>query len=374
MSTLTGRVLLLGPLPPPVHGAAVVTQTMLRWLRDRGTEVTVVDASVDSHGIASFTSRSAAAGYLIARLWHHLVCCLRLIRRPDALYIGGAGGSGLLFQLLPIAVARALGVPVVFHHHSSAYLNRHSRPMALICRLTGSRSTHLALSRSMADQLSAQYCSHAGGPQVVALSNAIFVAPVGPLPPRVPGGPIRLGHISVLSLDKGLQEVVDTALALASEDVSFELHVAGAAADERSQETVDRLLAPLASDRRVTVHGPVYGEALREFYAGLDLLLFPSRYRNEAAPMVVLEAASYGVPTLAYPSGSLAELVHAEVLLVPFGDFVPRAVQLAREWHQRGAELSAVTLDGFQNAREASSEQRERLWAGYLPAGSGTGE
>ncbi|MBA3294624.1 MAG: hypothetical protein H0T40_13065, partial [Geodermatophilaceae bacterium] len=50
-----GHVLVLGPLPPPVHGAAVVTVGMIEWLRRAGIRVSIVDASVDSHGIATIS-------------------------------------------------------------------------------------------------------------------------------------------------------------------------------------------------------------------------------------------------------------------------------------------------------------------------------
>ncbi|MEJ7703135.1 MAG: hypothetical protein WKF47_05550 [Geodermatophilaceae bacterium] len=79
MPGLRGRVLVLGPLPPPVHGAAVVTKGMLDWLRENGGSVSVVDASVSSHGIGSIASRFRVATYLLARLWFHLVCCVRLV-------------------------------------------------------------------------------------------------------------------------------------------------------------------------------------------------------------------------------------------------------------------------------------------------------
>lgn len=134
--TPPGRVLVLGPYPPPVHGAAVVTQGMTEWLRRAGVRVRVVDSSVDSHGIATISGFGLVARYLLARLWKHAACCAALLRRPDVLYVGGAGDRGLYFQLLCLTAARVLRVPVVFHHHSSAYLARHSRPMAMVCRLT----------------------------------------------------------------------------------------------------------------------------------------------------------------------------------------------------------------------------------------------
>ena len=366
MPMLRGRVLVLGPLPPPVHGAAVVTQGMLNWLRENGATVTVLDSSANSHGIGSIASHARAALYLLVRLWYHLVASARLLLRPDVLYIGGAGGSGLYFQVIPTFVAWVLRVPVVFHHHSSFYLDERSRPMAVLFRLTTGRSTHVALSRSMAEQLRTRYGGRRTDPRVVPLSNAIFVPAARPLPRGGGVGPVRVGHVSNLSLEKGMQEVVDTAAGLTAAGHPFELHVAGAAQDDVTRTLLDTL----RGDPRVTVHGPLYGEALLDFYARLDLLLFPSRYRHEAAPMVVLEAASCGVPAVAYPIGSIPELVFAEELLAPAGGFAAHATALVGRWKQVGDELSQATLEGYRRSRDAAAEQRGALWASYLPGGS----
>ena len=369
-----GHVLVLGPLPPPVHGAAVVTAKMVDWMRLRGATVEVVDASADSHGIVSVTGRVQALRYLLTRLWLHLVCCARLLRRPDVLYVGGAGGRGLYFQLMPVLVARLLRVPVAFHHHSSAYLTSHSRPMAILCRLTRGRSVQIALSHRMAEQLTERYAGRRRLP-VVPLSNAIFVPEpadagrsgrVGSR--RLTGAPVRLGHVSNLSVEKGVPELMDTASALAEAGLDFELHVVGEARDDRTRALVEQLRARPG----VTVHGPLYGTALQNFYGELDLMLFPSRYVNEAAPLVVLEAASRGVPSLAYQVGSLGELVFSEQLFAPVGEFAGAAADLVRRWDDVGEELSRLTADGYRRSREAAEAERERLWSGFLgPAQQG---
>jgi glycosyltransferase involved in cell wall biosynthesis len=76
----------------------------------------------------------------------------------------------------------------------------------------------------------------------------------------------------------------------------------------------DRRLIEAAVTRygsRVTYAGPLSVSEVPGFLAGLDLFLFPSRYRHEAEPLVVLEAAREGVPTLAYPVGGLPEVLAA---------------------------------------------------------------
>ena len=54
-----------------------------------------------------------------------------------------------------------------------------------------------------------------------------------------------------------------------------------------------------------------------KIYAGLDMLLIPSRF--EGVPLVMLEAMSYGVPIVASNSDGMAELL-PQKWLFPFGD------------------------------------------------------
>lgn len=55
--------------------------------------------------------------------------------------------------------------------------------------------------------------------------------------------------------------------------------------------------------------GPVSGGDKDAFYRSLDVFVFPSEYRFEAQPLVVLEALSYGVPCLVTDQGYMGELV-----------------------------------------------------------------
>lgn len=366
--TAPGRVLVLGPLPPPVHGAAVVTQGMIEWLRRNGVRVSVVDSSVDSHGIATISGFRPVARYLLARLGKHAVCCVALLRRPDALYVGGAGDRGLYFQLICLTAARILRVPVVFHHHSSAYLAQRSRPMALVCRVTSDQSTHVVLSAQMQQQLRATY----GVSNAEALSNTLFVRGESLPPRRAAGRPwVRLGHISNLSIDKGMRDISETVAVLEASGRDFELHIAGPVADRATQELVDGLQR---GRENVVVHGPLGGAALVDFYDNLDLLLFPSRYRHEAAPMVVLEAASRSVPALAHPVGSLPELVCSAELIAPIGEFAGRADELVGAWPGAGDKLSERTHAEFIRQRSEAEARLRRLWIRYLPGWAVTGD
>jgi glycosyltransferase involved in cell wall biosynthesis len=70
--------------------------------------------------------------------------------------------------------------------------------------------------------------------------------------------------------------------------------------------------------------GPVGPTQKDEFYKSIDLFLFPSQFAQEAAPLVLYEAQSAGVPCLASDRGVIAEMLGGDVWdeKSSFGNFV----------------------------------------------------
>jgi glycosyltransferase involved in cell wall biosynthesis len=56
----------------------------------------------------------------------------------------------------------------------------------------------------------------------------------------------------------------------------------------------------------------IYGEDLEDFYTHLDVLLFPTIYKHEAFPLVILEALAHGCYIIAYDTGGIADILKEE--------------------------------------------------------------
>ena len=314
--------LVIGPLPPPAHGASVVTAAVTGRLSAAGGCVTV-DTAVPGAG----------PGYHARRAARHARAALAVLRhRRDArVYLTGVGGHAVLYQVGIIAVCRAAGVRAVYHHHSYAYLTRRSRAMAALVRVGGPAVHHVTLSAGMADLLRRRY------PRAVAgsvCSNVHFLPspggdPAGH-PPSVSGppAPLRLGHLGNLTLDKGLGRVVDAFRSVRAAGIPAELHLAGPVADDAAGAVLRAALAELPD---VEHRGALARDEVPAFMRSIDVFLFPSTYRNEAQPLVVLEALLEGVPVLALPVGCLADLRDADGRPLPdAATFTPAVVELAR--------------------------------------------
>lgn len=295
------RVVMIGSFPPPVGGAALVNQMVLDALRTRDVEAMPLDVSgpalAHTRSIAHHRQR-LAANLRVGR------AARQLAGKEHTLYLVPDGGAGAWYSAgLARAAAGAFG-HIVIHHHSCRYIEEHSRPIAALTGQTRAHATHVFLTEGMASSFARRY----GAVRVQVATNARFVVEeaAAPLAPAGPGA-LRIGHLSNLCADKGFFTVADTFDALRTAGCDVTLLLAGPVLEEG----VAARIADLRSrhGERVTHAGSVSGVAKRDVYRNIDLFLFPTQFRQEAAPLVIYEALAAGVPVLATDRGVIAELV-----------------------------------------------------------------
>lgn len=302
-------VRVFGPLPPPVHGASRVTRMVADLVAaEPGVQVREFDSN-DGVGLATRLGRMLRGVASLA------------LGRGGSVYVGGAGGELLWYQAAVVLLARLRRQRVVFHHHNFSYLHERDRAMAALCRLGGSGLRHVVLGATMESALRDVYpsavdvrvCSNAG-----LLGDAVRDDAVHDDAAAGEPGRLVLGHLSNLSKDKGVDLVIESARRLRDAGVDVTVVLAGPCADAEAEAVVEagrRDLGPV-----LEVLGRVDPDRVDEVYRRLDLFVFPSRYRNEAEPLVVLDAMRHGVESVAFDTGCVRELVTADHLVPLDGD------------------------------------------------------
>lgn len=300
------RILALVMLPPPLHGASGINLRMLDVLSKHGADVVTLNL-VPSRQAALFDS----ALWKVLRALRTLLLFWRIILmrgrgRPAAVYFGISGGMGQIFDCVLAVAVRLHGVPVFIHHHSFAYVSKTSRLFQLFRRLLPVGGvTHIVLCKEMTAGLRSHYNDLLAADHFVEISNAAFF-PGGKT--RVTGvsRPLCLGYISNITLEKGIGDFIDLYARCREQGISVSGRIAGPC---MSQE-VRRLLAESVSRLPGLEYiGPVYGAQKDAFFEVIDVLVFPTRYANEAEPLIIHEAAEFGVPAVAYARGCIASMV-----------------------------------------------------------------
>lgn len=341
-------VFVVGPFPPPVHGAAVVTELIASRLASL-TKVRRCDISPGR------LTRGAA--YHLRRVWRVLAASAAIaenVGRRGCVYISAAGGSGLVYNLVIAAVARLARQRVFIHHHSFAYIDRPSAIMRLLAAVAGPAAVHIALCPRMAAALQSRYLAVK---RCICLSNAAFY-PARELSAGAEAEDLRLGHMGNLTDEKGLDLVFDLYREAASSGLAARLVLAGPPADDAAMRAIEA--AQAACGPSLDYRGPVHGVDKERFFTDIDLFLFPTRYFNEAEPTVLFEAMARGVPVIAYGRGCIVEQIGAGAeaagVVVPVDQpFLPRAIAALRDAAQEPGRLAAL--------RHAATQRMGRLHA-----------
>lgn len=297
-------IFFLGPLPPPVHGFSAINQKMQMRLSEK-TEVRIFNTSSGSQpGSAMLRPFFKLSGWL-CRFLSFLF--LAIVKRPDALYVGLSGGMGQIFDSFFILVARLAGANIFLHHHSFVYVNApkaHNR----ICLWLAGNACHIALCDVMAEKLSDVFSIP--DERVFILSNAAFLdeRKEPHLTPRPDRDALTLGFLSNIILEKGIVEFFDVIASLTQQGFRVKGRVAGPVDDAIK----DMFFSMLKEQEEIEYVGPVYDEKKDAYFRSIDILLFPTKYRNEAEPLTILEALRDGVPVIAANRGCIRSIINTQ--------------------------------------------------------------
>jgi glycosyltransferase involved in cell wall biosynthesis len=298
----------------------MVNQAIVGRLSGTGAPLNVVNTSPGT--------LRRGLGYHAKRMFAHLSGAIPAIlnAKDGLLYTVVEPGFGMYYNFLNVLLARIMQLRIVLHHHSAFYTKAFDRRFDLLSRLAGKTTLHVALDEFMAKDIKARYPVVVN---VVVAHNASHVVP--PALEQWSDRTLTCGFMSNLSREKGLDTFLDCLRIARSAGLELQAVLAG---PPDSQEA-ERIIAAAREEfgGMLKVLGPASGASKQAFFRSIDVFLFPSRYRIEAQPLVILEAMSYAVPVVATPQGYCAELVGNAGVSAPSVDFAAAATAFLTRCH-----------------------------------------
>ncbi|WP_291358699.1 glycosyltransferase family 4 protein [Acinetobacter sp. UBA3025] len=234
---------------------------------------------------------------IIAHLYAFVVI---LFSEKTSVYISLNSNNGLILNVLLVLAARLKNSNLYLHYHAYDHIRRRSKVLYWLTKLAGKRACHIVLGQTMANDLQKSVGFQL---DTFVLNNSKLIEQ-NKFHAQPKESVIRLGHLSNLTKEKGLTATIDTAIYLKNY-FSIELHLAGPATSEYVNDEIQRAKAAFGESLKYL--GPLYGQDKDQFYASIDYFIFPSQYKNEAEPLVVLEALSAGVPVIASNIGCISD-------------------------------------------------------------------
>lgn len=342
-------------LPPPLNGLTLISASVLKTLRSLGCAVEEIPlASHDATSKLRVVRRFGRAAHA-ARTYRMFVEASRKANSKPTLYLTISGGIGKLLEVPLVILARAGKLRIVIHHHSFAYLNRWSFLGHLMMIGCGPESVHICLGPTMSEKLQALYGKH----EVFVVSNAMFLPElsIGMESCRQESerSRVSIGFLGNIEAAKGIFEFIATIRQLKRGGMAVRGVVAGPFVNADIEARVHAEASDLPE---IEFIGKVFAESKQKFFESLDYLLFPTSYVNEAEPVVILEALSYGVIVLSSARGGIADILTGPLreCCFPHEVFVDRATAVIQRLNNSSNDRVLLSKQGRARVESMASD------------------
>jgi glycosyltransferase involved in cell wall biosynthesis len=285
-------------------------------------------------GIVFEMVESRGGGSAIWSLWHVAIASLRIIqaragKTPTIVHLNCGERGSVARKGFLLAVANILGMRAVLHLHAADiegfYRDLPRVARALIAVIFRGAPMCIVLGAHWRNWLVDELAISPA--RITVIHNGVPQPEVVRWQERGPVfGAVFLGN---LLPRKGLADLLHALATLPTEPnaaLPWQLTVAGAGLDAPYRQ----LAIELGIADRVLFAGWLNRPAVATLLSRADVLVLPSYH--EALPLVLLEAASLGVPVVATPVGAIADVfTHLQdALLVPPGDRIALGAALTR--------------------------------------------
>lgn len=301
------KIFFVAAMPPPVTGQANINAALFDLLsREKVSDVRMFNIAPIylQRSILYHFSRVIRVVYaLFAILFWRL---LNIFNKSNFVaYLVYESGFGVVYNLIFVFLFRLIGVDIYLHHHTSAHALNFDAKFRILSYFLSESAKHIVLSEGMRNALATKYPIRREN-FFVCENAALLNIPVVEKK-RGCDSQIVIGYISNVSVEKGACIVFSNYKKIRNEGLDVKLLIAGPICDAESEESLRSLMSLYPDD--VVYKGPVYGENKWDFYQSIDVLFFPTLYKYEAQPLVVLEAMSMSCPVFCLSAGFIDEII-----------------------------------------------------------------
>lgn len=340
-------ILFVGPLPPPVHGFSEINHRMLARMKSTSS-VQIFDLSPNRGGVIHYLRLLSKFIYSAIRA------------RCGALYLPLSGGLRQLGDITFAGIALLFGLRVYVHHHSFAYINNRPFYTNFVLGLL-KNSVHIVLCERMGELLTRQYFIPTKNIRLI--SNVAFLDDFNKSNKfSKQNKKLVLGFLSNITATKGCFEFIDLVQASNENGMEVEALMAGPV-ESTIKKDFDLAVNNVPFIKYL---GAVYGEEKRNFFDKIDILVFPTKYENEAEPVTIWEALGVGVPIISLSRGCIDSVVINGIGWVMQNPqyFAVEALEKIRYIHSNILILTTMkksAYEHFVNAKNIHTKNLDKL-------------
>ena len=167
---------------------------------------------------------------------------------------------------------------------------------------------------------------------------------------------INVLYLSNMIKSKGYFEVLKLANEYKNKNINF--HFAGGWQNKEDEKEFFDFIQNNHLEDIVTFHGFINGKQKKELFEKSHLFAFPTTYKNEAFPLSILEAFSYGLPVLSTDEGSIPFIIDENSGVViddlcklkdGFNEILTNYINIDTSRYCRKRYLENFTLEKFED-------------------------
>jgi glycosyltransferase involved in cell wall biosynthesis len=290
----------IADLAPPIQGISIVTDWILKRLNEFDFQIRVVNTTVNKTNF-----------YSIKRAYKFFVTFFKLLctKNFSVLYIPLSHGESLLFQTMFVCLGYLKKKRIIVHHHS--YLPITS-PSGILHRVSHGNLLRKAEHIFLSDKMKKDYI-HAWGEANksywVITNHDVARSRLISKNHKHLQDSLTFIHFGNLSIEKGFFDAVGACEPYLRFDPKSQFKILGGTTNIKIINTIEELKRKYPN--QFTYSAQYTAELLQRNLSDSDILLFPSHYKNEASPIVILEAQTMGVFVASTDVGTIStEVMH----------------------------------------------------------------
>lgn len=298
------QILFILHYPPPVHGSSIVGSFIKQ------------SASINERFNADYINLSTSSkiaeigGYNIQKIliviklfWK--IIYLNIKKKYDICYVAIAiNGKAFYRDLLVVFLLRIFNRKIVLHLHNKGASSFSNTLRKISYKYVFNNTKVILLSGLLFSDI-----------EKYVKKEQIYICPNGipdnhrlTINKKSNDEILNILFLSNIMIEKGVLILLESCVKLKERGQKFLCHFVGGWKDLSPMKS-EELINQKGLKNLVFFHGPKYDVDKSEILANADIFIFPTYYKQECFPLVLLEAMQYSLPVISTFEGGIPEMV-----------------------------------------------------------------